>query len=524
MPEKKRTKRPPRKVLAARLLSNDNLVKVCTTKCCDMLCCRTMMSVDSVRRAIQCTFELSQKTAGVNLFRHMFYCHCVNERGKLVFNFTFAVNETVINKDGKSEQRTVNRPVCQLAFLLGHGYGDRQFRRFRSAIRRGFYEYYASEVGLHKMSFDRRPLWRGIVAWIRNTADAVGDRMPDSEELRLPWPNGKEVYDNYLTELKDRGEQPASYWYFLTAWRSDLPHVRCTKPHTPFATCNKCTSFTMQLRQQNITAAQRNDIHAQRKAHLDQQRAERQEYYAIRDKSLSDTKFLPDGRRVVRCACFACSLLACSLARSSAMLGDCSITVCFACSIIVDGMDQAKNNMPHFHHKSKLASSANLLKQCVMGVIVHGWKRFLYLAHEYVDFDSNLTIECIHRTIQALRAHGPLPPVLCVQLDNCAGTNKNLFVFSYLGWLVQQGVFEEVHVSFLMVGHTHEDIDQMFSVISRYLKQHDAPTLSAYKDAIKNVRKVTVYHANAVICQTRSFVLSVLSMCLHHSHCCVLCR
>lgn len=150
-------------------------------------------------------------------------------------------------------------------------------------------------------------------------------------------------------------------------------------------------------------------------------------------------------------------------------------------------MDQQKNYMPHFIHKSKLASSAALLKQCVMGVIVHGWKRFVYLAHEYLDFGANLTIECLHRTLQSLRQRGPLPQVLCLQLDNCYGSNKNVYVFAYAAWLVHTGVFQEVHISFLLVGHTHEDIDQMFSVIARYLNKHDAPTLSAYMEAVRQV-------------------------------------
>lgn len=33
---------------------------------------------------------------------------------------------------------------------------------------------------------------------------------------------------------------------------------------------------------------------------------------------------------------------------------------------------------------------------------------------------------------------------------------------AYLGQLVRDGVFKEIYVSFLPVGHTHEDIDQMF--------------------------------------------------------------
>ena len=37
--------------------------------------------------------------------------------------------------------------------------------------------------------------------------------------------------------------------------------------------------------------------------------------------------------------------------------------------------------------------------------------------------------------------------------------------------------FLQIKLSFLMVGHTHEDIDQMFSCFSRHLAKHDARTI-----------------------------------------------
>ena len=40
--------------------------------------------------------------------------------------------------------------------------------------------------------------------------------------------------------------------------------------------------------------------------------------------------------------------------------------------------------------------------------------------------------------------------------------------------LVNEGVFKEVVVSHLPVGHTHEDIDQMFSRLAMYLRFNDA--------------------------------------------------
>ena len=63
-----------------------------------------------------------------------------------------------------------------------------------------------------------------------------------------------------------------------------------------------------------------------------------------------------------------------------------------------------------------------------------------------------------------------LPENLLLQLDNCAGENKNRYLFAYLSLLVAKGVFKTVHLGFLMVGHTHEDIDAMFSRFSERLQ------------------------------------------------------
>ncbi len=44
----------------------------------------------------------------------------------------------------------------------------------------------------------------------------------------------------------------------------------------------------------------------------------------------------------------------------------------------------------------------------------------------------------------------------------------------------------QIKLSFLPVGHTHEDIDQMFSRFSTYLNKHDAITPSELFTALQN--------------------------------------
>jgi hypothetical protein len=51
---------------------------------------------------------------------------------------------------------------------------------------------------------------------------------------------------------------------------------------------------------------------------------------------------------------------------------------------------------------------------------------------------------------------------------------KNRFLFTYLKSLIDCGVFSEIYLNFLPVGHTHCDGDQMYSRFSVFLKGNDS--------------------------------------------------
>jgi len=56
---------------------------------------------------------------------------------------------------------------------------------------------------------------------------------------------------------------------------------------------------------------------------------------------------------------------------------------------------------------------------------------------------------------------------LHIQGDNSSKDNKNRVVFAYLCWLIMIGWFDDIEFHCLLQGHTHEDIDQLFSTIAR---------------------------------------------------------
>ena len=86
---------------------------------------------------------------------------------------------------------------------------------------------------------------------------------------------------------------------------------------------------------------------------------------------------------------------------------------------------------------------------------------------------SNANIDGVHRTLLKLKQNfATWPTELNVQLDNTSKDNKNRATLGYFAYLVGSGVFKRVIVSFLPVGHTHEDIDAVFGMIMRWLHQH----------------------------------------------------
>jgi hypothetical protein len=77
------------------------------------------------------------------------------------------------------------------------------------------------------------------------------------------------------------------------------------------------------------------------------------------------------------------------------------------------------------------------------------------------------------------------PENLYLVMDNSAKDNKNNAVFRYLALLVKRGIFKTVQVNFLLVGHTHDRVDQFFSCISRQLSREDAWTPAELRRQIR---------------------------------------
>ena len=183
--------------------------------------------------------------------------------------------------------------------------------------------------------------------------------------------------------------------------------------------------------------------------------------------------------------------------------------------IIHDKMDTSKTALPRMRVTTKATQGLGQFPISVTGMVAHGHGDGAYAHYAPLCWpgDSNFTISLLARLLRRLeaapvretgdlfpyppsnalfeallrgksrcmdtlnlieagsrRGRLPLPKNLYLQLDNSSKDNKNQYLMAFLSLLTTRGVFKEIQVGFLLVGHTHEDIDAYFSHLSKSLK------------------------------------------------------
>jgi hypothetical protein len=78
------------------------------------------------------------------------------------------------------------------------------------------------------------------------------------------------------------------------------------------------------------------------------------------------------------------------------------------------------------------------------------------------------------KTDAFVRGSGIQPRILQLTSDNCAGQNKNRWIIWFLDFLTSIGMFDEIHLSFLVAGHTKNMCDARFALIKRKMRDTEA--------------------------------------------------
>ena len=251
---------------------------------------------------------------------------------------------------------------------------------------------------------------------------------PISGDIFLPFFRKHVVWDLFVDEQKVF--HPLLLWsskYFYHIWRTECRNVK-VRAWLKFAKCDECVCIR-KLRKETRHGACLKKIRARERAHIKFIKAERQSYYKRRRRAIEQ----PD----------------------------------HCLSIVIDGADQQAYALPYHNVQTHASQKAIRVPIHVYGVMVHGIGTWAYIYHDNVRQGTNVTVDVLFRTLAAIEAAGrTLPDTLYLQLDNTVKQNKSKFFMAYLAWLTKTGVFKRIIVSFLPVGHTHEDIDQLFSRIA----------------------------------------------------------
>ena len=328
------------------------------------------------------------------------------------------------------------RPVCY-RFLE---YSFKFSRHLQSSVKK------SAEEGTSVLFKGARrdaasPQRDAIICFLDRLASSTADDMPDRAEKHLPLFQKRPVYEMFCDQydVLYPGKAFPTLSYFYTTWKKYCSHIKVRRIHR-FMKCSECEYLRDHLERIGTDSSRTAPLLERRKLHIEMVSRERREY----QKKCEQAALFPSRFT----------------------------------SLIVDGADQSSYGLPHFIVNTK-AVVGHSLKVKLIGVLEHGVQKHLSLYTMTAEFESgaNHIIEALHRTLTRKAMGSKLQGTLFVQVDNCTRENKNRFLFCYLECLVAWGVFLEVQVSFLPIGHTHADIDQAFSCTSRRLHCYNAATM-----------------------------------------------
>jgi hypothetical protein len=284
---------------------------------------------------------------------------------------------------------------------------------------------------------------------------AVSEKLPHKNEYHLPSDlNWKTIWLSYCDRSPD--SKPASYTFFKQQHAKKWSKIKIA-PYNTLGSCDTCNDFnaiSAGIKVNGVVVTE--DMVQQHKKHLEDQEKERVAY-TDRTKAAS------------------------------------SLPETYA-SIITDGMQP--KYLPLKVPADKSLVLGKRFKLHVTGAIEHrrSDKLSFYVNLEHWPHDPNYTISILHHQIRMLvrdtkRANGVRPQVLYVQFDNCFRENKNRWMLAYFCYLIHLGWFKEIQMHCLIQGHTHEDIDQSFSIWSQGMKSNGYLSMSGVRKFVKETYK-----------------------------------
>lgn len=130
--------------------------------------------------------------------------------------------------------------------------------------------------------------------------------------------------------------------------------------------------------------------------------------------------------------------------------------------IIDAGGGSGCSNIPRFQSTEKSEPARHLMLKIKSTFIkVHGIGSLLVVTLPDIEKQGgNLTVECILRAMEFAMRQSNMIKIrnLYIQLDNVS-SNKCYSIISSMAAVVATGICKKIKINYLIVGHTHEDID-----------------------------------------------------------------
>ena len=410
--------------------------------------------------------------------------------------------------------------VCPFAWMRICGVSLSTFYRKAQDAAAGYAAQHHGNTGL------RKPRSHTVVATASLGAilDRHADHMPHKSRVL---PSGEKVVAKVLPaswkwkdqiplldeHLADCGLPPVSPSNLSKIRRVSFPQYYAKKAGDNFARCSTCERYQEQ-KKLTQPGTQASLLWAKKlQVHIDSAFAHRDLYYLNRFRSKSSPQEV--------------------------------------LTIMHDKMDHSKTASPVFSHKTKHLDGLMKLPLAVTGMLAHGHvdQHYAHYGLDLYSHDANYTVGSFAKLLRDLEAPpksssrelfpessyhplysavlqgaemcldplGPapdilvlgrrLPPILNVQMDNAVGDNKNRYVFCFWSLLIAKRIFREIYVNFMLVGHTHDDIDALFGRWSMVLRRESFPTIPLLmKSFMKNETIPTIPHFIQEVPDFKNFI------------------
>ena len=312
-------------------------------------------------------------------------------------------------------------------------------------------------------------------------ADAQGARayaLASSRRSKRPRTDGRQNGDlstaeNYASYQRMADVPLAEIETFMSAWRVECAWLVVCKSVSMFTRCSVCEYLRLLIDQTpRDQTALRGALQARLGDHYEFQAAQRLAHNRLEEECAQSggTKWL----------------------------------------MLIDKMDQLKTICPSIWSQLATRMFKEHDKRLVTGLIGSMWFGTRAVKHHvrtlFNDCEHGAEMQCsaiVLNLHDVAMCEGHLPEALTIGADNTPKETKKQYAFWFFVWLLcalNDTPLRVINVVFLMVGHTHNKLDRLFSRISVALRGRDHFTVEGLLRQVRETLTYTELHSGHV-CQ-----------------------